>query len=112
MTTEKFGLIIKRLRELHDVSQQTLGDALGLSKGAVLKIEKNLVKHLPGKSQIEIIARVLKTNVNTLLGADEFILDRFDAEEQELLMDYGSVDIIKKALAVYKEQLNEKAKRA
>jgi transcriptional regulator with XRE-family HTH domain len=100
---EKFGKRISELRRIKGINQQDLATALGLSRSMIAKVESGGRIGLPSREQITIIANVLGVRVDSLLGSNEFILDRLTQEEQELLRDERSTDYIKIALRKMRE---------
>jgi transcriptional regulator with XRE-family HTH domain len=112
MTTSlEFGKRVEDIRKSKGVLNTDLANALGVTEQAVSSMQKGRNKSLPSKDQIEIIARVLKTSSDVLLGANEDILDRYTEEEQELLKLGESTQYIKLALAKMKHDM-EAAKAA
>ena len=103
MDVKEFANKLKSLRVMKGVLQEEVSNALGMSRVGYSKYEKGINKSLPNADQMAIIARVLDVPVETLLGADEFILQRYSDEEMELMKDPASTDYIKVALAKFKE---------
>lgn len=58
---------IKFYRELRGISQEQLGDLIGVSKQAIYKYEKNIVSNLP-LDRLEQMATALGTTGAVLMG--------------------------------------------
>lgn len=95
----EFGNRIKTRRLQLGILQDDLANSIGVSRPIIGKIERGERESLPSREQILIIARKLDMNPSSLLGANDNILERFSAEEQDLLRDEESTQYIRLALA-------------
>jgi transcriptional regulator with XRE-family HTH domain len=110
MDIKEFGSKVKSLRVASGLSQEDMGVALGVSHVSYGKIERGTNKVMPPHSQLAILARTFSIPIESLYGADEFILMRFDEEEQTAMKDARSTQYIKLALAKFMrdEEFSEK----
>lgn len=66
----EIGKRIKHLRQLKDLTQEELGNRLGVSKATVNKYESGVVSNF-SRPRIEQLAEILETSPSYLLGWDE-----------------------------------------
>lgn len=104
----KIGQNIRKVRELNDLNQETVAGMLGMSAVAYGRIERNETEI--SLKRIEQIAKVLNTNVETLLN--------FDSNKHIVQMEnnqgtiytsinYGTVNAVNETLLQTVANLNE-----
>ena len=105
--TKEFGERLARLRTLAGVTQEQMADALrignatiGFSRTIVSRLERG-ERAMPPKSDIEIMARTIGCSLGALLSEDKGFMDNYSEEERMLLMNPGSVDYVRIALAKF-----------
>lgn len=102
------GQNIRKVRELNDLNQETVAGMLGMSAVAYGRIERNETEI--SLKRIEQIAKVLNTNVETLLN--------FDSNKHIVQMEnnqgtiytsinYGTVNAVNETLLQTVANLNE-----
>lgn len=64
------GDIIKKLRKEHNLTQEQLGDLIGVQKSAIAKYEKGRVENLK-RASIEKLANYFNVSPSYLLGIDD-----------------------------------------
>jgi len=90
MTKENIiGDRIKELRKAKNLTQEQLGEILGVQKAAVLKYEKGYVQNLK-RSTIEKLANLFEVSIDYLLGLNkeievkDDIISKYNLNEMEL----------------------------
>jgi len=68
MDQKKIGLFIARLRKEHNMTQQQLADAMGVSNKTISKWECG--KGLPELSSIQPLCQLLDININELISGE------------------------------------------
>ncbi|WP_333595155.1 helix-turn-helix transcriptional regulator [Anaerospora hongkongensis] len=89
-----FGKRIAKLRNKKGMSQAELGKMMGLAQATIGAWEVGRLKTLPDDETLLKLATLLGTKVETLLGADELVLDRFDPVVAQWLTTEEAVDFV------------------
>ena len=69
------GTRIKKLRKEQHLTQTYLAKKVGITKAAISKYEKNLVKNIPN-DKLQKIAKALNTSTQYLLGL-QYLLEQY-----------------------------------
>ena len=96
-TMKDFGTRMAWLRAKRGISQMELSKLVGKSQGSIAYYEKGAGKVLPDDATLAKLATALGTKVENLLGANDFITDRFDDNIAEWLASSESTPYIKEA---------------
>jgi transcriptional regulator with XRE-family HTH domain len=96
-TMKDFGTRLAWLRAKRGISQMELSKLVGKSQGSIAYYEKGAGKVMPDDATLEKLAIALGTKIESLLGANEFILDRFDDNIAQWLANPESTQYIKEA---------------
>ena len=119
-----FAERLKELREEKNLSQQELGDEIGVSKDTVYRWEASKIQ--PNEEHVSLLSRIFNVNYLYLLGEvdDRFIIvtdeDSEEKDEQRLLTLYRSLSpefkrmiflTISSAYIADKENKEKKTKR-
>ena len=115
------GVKIKELRKMYNMSQEELGNRLGIKRAAVQKYEKGTVENIPIKT-IERIASIFDVTPTYILGWDlhstnslpmeakilQGIQTFYGSEVVELIEIYCTVSNVgKKRLLTYAEEVSK-----
>lgn len=93
MTT---GERIRQLRIEHDMTQEELGEKIGVQKAAIYKYENGLIVNLK-RSTLEKLAFVLDTTPTYLMGLEDFesdqpVLSRLTPQQMALLTSFNQLN--------------------
>lgn len=92
-----FGTRLAWLRAKRGISQVEFAKLIGKSQGSVAYYEKGAGKIMPDDETLAKMATALGTKVESLMGANDFIIDRFDDTVVQWLMNPESTPYIKEA---------------
>lgn len=92
-----FGSRITYMRNKKGMSQAELARLLGKSQSLIAAYENGRVKSLPDDEMLLAFANALGTKPESILGANEFILDRFDPAVSAWLASEESTEFVKDA---------------
>jgi len=90
----KIGESIAKLRTEHKLTQEELGEKVGVSRQAVTKWESD--ESVPELSKLVALADVFEVSLDRLVGRDKTILDKFN----ESLREWSKSDLKKRDLKV------------
>lgn len=108
ITPKEFGERLKKLRKLRGLSQVDIAVLLGITRSAALKIEYGQNKTIPSRENIIKLENHLEAVEGTLLGLNDFVVERYSEEEQKLLKNEASTKYVKEALVKMKIELGDK----
>ena len=89
---------LKELRESRHMSQQELGDLVGLSKSSIGYYEQG--KHQPDLNTLETLARFFDVTVDYLLGLSPMRNFAFTEKEQQLITVYRQLPAEKRDILI------------
>ena len=87
------GRIVKELRIQLGLTQEQLGELIGVSKPAICGYERNLKK--PKNDTLINLSKALNTTPNHLLGMEETVTINEDNEEYKIAIYKNDIEIIK-----------------
>lgn len=87
---ENTGTIIKQLRKEHKLTQEQLGQIVGVQKSAIAKYEKGIIKNLK-RSTIEKMADYFGVLPSYIMGMSEERV-RLTDEEASLIIAFRKAD--------------------
>ena len=90
----KIGESIAKLRTEHKLTQEELGEKVGVSRQAVTKWESD--ESVPELSKLVALADIFEVSLDRLVGRDKTILDKFN----ESLREWSKSDLKKRDLEV------------
>lgn len=97
MNQEKNGRFIAELRKQNKLTQEQLGEKLGITKNAVSKWERGL--SLMDLSILKPLSQILKVSIVEILNGEKLDKDKISTKNEEVLIDtleYSSKEIKKK----------------
>ncbi|SFL65563.1 helix-turn-helix domain-containing protein [Pelosinus propionicus] len=92
-----FGTRLAWLRAKRGISQVEFAKLIGKSQGSVAYYEKGAGKVMPDDTTLAKMAAALETKVGSLMGVNDFIIDRFDDVVAQWLMNPESTSYVKEA---------------
>mgnify|MGYP003288916628 CR=1 FL=1 len=105
MVVETFGKRICRLRKQANMTQRELANLLGISEPAVCKWETD--SSMPDIMLLAPLARVLHTDLNTLLSYEETVSPEQVKEFGEIAEEIGRTEGTDAEMLYWKERLKE-----
>ena len=90
----KIGESIAKLRTEHKLTQEELGEKVGVSRQAVTKWESD--ESVPELSKLVALADIFEVSLDRLVGRDKTILDKFN----ESLREWSKSDLKRRDLEV------------
>ena len=91
-------LRLKELRDSRHMSQQELGDLVGLSKSSIGYYEQG--KHQPDLAMLETLARFFNVSVDYLMGLSPLPRFELTEKEQHLIKIYRQLPAEKRDILV------------
>ena len=92
-----FGTRLAWLRAKRGISQMEFAKLIGKSQGSVAYYEKGAGKIMPDDETLTKMATALGIKVESLMGANNLIIDRFDDAVAQWLMSPESTPYVKEA---------------
>ena len=113
MDRVELGKKLKIYRGRAGLNQEDMGRALGKSHVFYGKLERGVSETPPTIDQLMIMAKTFDVPVESLMGAEDFILSRYTDEEQEVMKNPKSTQYIKAAIAklIRDEELAEEQRQ-
>ena len=87
------GRIVKELRINLGLTQQELGDKIGVKKASICGYEKNIKK--PKYINLIKLAEALQTTPNHLMGMEQTVTISEDTQEYKIAISKKDIEIIK-----------------
>ena len=105
------GRIVKELRISLGLTQQQLGDLIGVNKASICGYEKNTKK--PKYDKLIKLSEALNTTPNYLMGMEQTVTINEDTEEYNVSISKKDIEIIKAIKKSYElyEKFCENPKR-